>query len=55
MVVLAATDLRLDTNWVDFLLIAIYFVFVLGIGVMARRSVSSSLTSSCRDARSRRG
>jgi len=43
MVVLAATDLRLDTNWVDFLLIAIYFVFVLGIGVMARRSVSSSL------------
>ena len=43
MVVLAATDLRLDTNWVDFLLIAIYFVFVLGIGVMARRSVSTSL------------
>ena len=43
MVVLAATDLRLDTNWVDFLLIAVYFVFVLGIGVMARRSVSSSL------------
>ena len=43
MVVLAATDLRLDTNWVDFLLIAVYFVFVLGIGVMARRSVSTSL------------
>ena len=43
MVVLAASDLRLDTNWVDYLLIAIYFVFVLGIGVMARRSVSSSL------------
>ena len=43
MVVLAATDLRLDTNWVDFLIIATYFVFVLGIGVMARRSVSSSL------------
>jgi solute:Na+ symporter, SSS family len=43
MVVLAASDLRLDTNWVDFLLIAVYFAFVLGIGVMARRSVSSSL------------
>src|ERR1700704_1945064 len=42
MVVLA-TDLRLDTNWVDYLLIAVYFVFVLGIGVMARRAVSSSL------------
>ena len=43
MVVLAASDLRLDTNWVDYLLIGVYFVFVLGIGVMARRSVSSSL------------
>ncbi len=43
MVVLAASDLRLDTNWVDYLLIAVYFVFVLGIGVMARRAVSSSL------------
>ena len=43
MVVLAASDLRLDTNWVDYLLIGVYFAFVLGIGVMARRSVSSSL------------
>jgi solute:Na+ symporter, SSS family len=42
MVVLA-TDLRLDTNWVDYLLIGVYFVFVLGIGVMARRAISSSL------------
>ncbi|MGI8434636.1 MAG: sodium:solute symporter family protein [Nocardioidaceae bacterium] len=42
---LAAGDsaLRLGTNWVDYLLIAIYFVFVLGIGIMARRAVSSSL------------
>ncbi len=38
-----AADLRLDTNWVDYLLIAVYFVFVLGIGIMARRAVSSSL------------
>src|SRR3954452_14868716 len=38
-----ATNLRLDANWVDFGLIAIYFVFVLGIGIMARRSVSTSL------------
>ncbi|GGF37659.1 solute:Na+ symporter, SSS family protein [Marmoricola endophyticus] len=35
--------LRLGTNWVDYLVIAIYFVFVLGIGIMARRAVSSSL------------
>jgi solute:Na+ symporter, SSS family len=44
-VILAATDtsLRLGTDWVDYLLIATYFVFVLGIGLMARRAVSSSL------------
>ncbi len=39
----AESALRLDTNWVDYLLIAIYFAFVLGIGILARRSVSSSL------------
>ncbi|GAB3658164.1 sodium:solute symporter family protein [Nocardioides korecus] len=39
----AATSLRLDTNWVDYLLIGVYFVFVLGIGIAARRSVSSSI------------
>ena len=38
-----AADLRLDANWVDYLLVAIYFGFVIGIGIMARRSVSSSL------------
>ncbi|WP_310965044.1 sodium:solute symporter family protein [Nocardioides terrisoli] len=38
-----ATSLRLDASWVDYLLVAVYFLFVLGIGVMARRSVSSSL------------
>ena len=43
--ILAAADsgLRLDANWVDYLLIALYFVFVLGIGLAARRSISSSL------------
>ncbi len=38
-----AANLRLDANWVDYLLVAVYFVFVIGIGIMARRSVSSSL------------
>ncbi|NYF98106.1 sodium:solute symporter family protein [Janibacter cremeus] len=37
------STLRLDANWVDYLLIGIYFAFVLTIGVMARRSVSTSL------------
>ena len=41
--VLAASELRLDANWIDYVLVAIYFVFVLGIGIMARRSISSSL------------
>jgi SSS family solute:Na+ symporter len=43
IVAVANTDLRLGTNWVDYLLIGTYFVFVLGIGIMARRAVSSSL------------
>src|SRR3954452_20342784 len=38
-----AADLRLDANWVDYLLVALYFGFVIGIGIIARRSVSSSL------------
>ncbi|MFC4855152.1 sodium:solute symporter family protein [Actinophytocola glycyrrhizae] len=38
-----AADLRLDANAVDFVLLAIYFVLVLGIGYMARRHVSSSI------------
>ncbi|HET9860306.1 MAG TPA: sodium:solute symporter family protein [Nocardioidaceae bacterium] len=43
--IFAATEqqLRLDANWVDYLLVGIYFAFVLGIGIMAKRSVSSSL------------
>ncbi|MBN9738575.1 MULTISPECIES: sodium:solute symporter family protein [unclassified Pseudonocardia] len=35
--------LRLNPNLVDYLLVAFYFVLVLGIGYAARRSVSSSL------------
>jgi SSS family solute:Na+ symporter len=42
-VVLAATSFRLDANWVDYTLVAIYFVFVLTIGIIARRSISSSI------------
>ena len=37
------SDTLIDANWLDYLLVAIYFGFVLGIGVMARRSVSDSL------------
>ncbi|MGA9347121.1 MAG: sodium:solute symporter family protein [Nocardioidaceae bacterium] len=39
----AGSSLRLDANVVDYLLIALYFVFVLGIGLLARTQVSSSL------------
>ncbi|MGO1167654.1 MAG: sodium:solute symporter family protein [Janibacter sp.] len=41
--VIAESTLRLDASWVDYLLIGIYFAFVLGIGLMARRQVSTSL------------
>jgi len=41
--VLAGADLRLDAGPIDYALLVIYFAVVLGIGVMARRSVSSSL------------
>jgi SSS family solute:Na+ symporter len=41
--VLAQTDLRLDANALDYVLVAFYFVLVLGIGLVARRSISSSL------------
>ncbi|MEU5693639.1 sodium:solute symporter family protein [Actinosynnema sp. NPDC020468] len=43
MPVLAEADLRLDAGPLDYALLAVYFVFVLGIGFLARRSVSSSL------------
>jgi solute:Na+ symporter, SSS family len=43
MYVLASSILRMNATWVDYLLIAVYFVFVLGIGLSARASVSSSI------------
>ena len=38
-----ASDTLIDANPVDYLIVAIYFAFVLGIGLMARRQVSDSL------------
>lgn len=35
--------LRLDATWVDYLLVLIYFLFVLGIGWMAKSKVSNSI------------
>jgi SSS family solute:Na+ symporter len=43
MVLAADAQLRLDASWVDYLLVALYFGFVLGIGLLARRSVSTSI------------
>ena len=43
MLLAAENQLRLDANWVDYLLVAIYFGFVLGIGLLARRSISTSI------------
>jgi SSS family solute:Na+ symporter len=42
-VLLADANFRLDAQAVDYVLLGVYFVIVLGIGFMARRSVSSSL------------
>jgi SSS family solute:Na+ symporter len=41
--VLADAPLRLHAGTIDYILVATYFVLVLGIGFIARRSVSSSL------------
>ena len=35
--------LRLNLGWLDYVLVAIYFVFVIGIGFIARSQISSSL------------
>lgn len=43
MRVLADANLRLDANAVDYILLALYFVLVLGIGYMARKHVSTSI------------
>ena len=41
--VAAASNLRIDAHLIDYLLVGFYFLIVLGIGLIARRSVSSSL------------
>ncbi|MFD4711179.1 sodium:solute symporter family protein [Streptomyces sp. NPDC058430] len=43
MTELLAAGLRLDASAVDYAFIGVYFVFVLGIGALTRRSVTSSL------------
>jgi SSS family solute:Na+ symporter len=40
---LAASDVRLDTNALDFAILGVYFVTVLGIGFVAKRYVKTSL------------
>jgi SSS family solute:Na+ symporter len=40
---LAATEIRLDTKPVDYVILAIYFVAVLGIGFAAKRYIKTSL------------
>ncbi|MER5375253.1 sodium:solute symporter family protein [Streptomyces sp. NPDC002553] len=42
-VVPLAAELRLPTNWLDYTILGIYFVVVLGIGFAARRSVKTTL------------
>ncbi|MEW9527755.1 sodium:solute symporter family protein [Microbispora sp. NPDC049125] len=41
--VLAAQDLRLDVNVLDYAILALYFLVVLGIGFAAKRAVKTSL------------
>ncbi|WP_151548761.1 MULTISPECIES: sodium:solute symporter family protein [Corynebacterium] len=41
--IVAESALRLDATWVDYAIVALYFVFVLGIGWAARSKVSSSI------------
>ena len=41
--VLGAAEIRLDTNLVDYAILAIYFVAVLGIGFAAKRYIKTSL------------
>ena len=38
-----AAELRLPVDWLDYTILAVYFVVVLGIGFAARRSVRTSL------------
>ena len=43
LTVLGAAEIRLDTNLVDYAILAIYFVAVLGIGFAAKRYIKTSL------------
>lgn len=36
-------DLRLDAQWIDYAIIALYFIFVLGVGWYAKRGISTSI------------
>ncbi|UYG17782.1 sodium:solute symporter family protein [Brachybacterium huguangmaarense] len=36
-------SVRLDAHWIDYLIVALYFVFVLGVGWYAKRGVSNSI------------
>src|SRR5436189_170168 len=40
---LAASDVRLDTNALDFAILGVYFVTVLGVGFIAKRYIKTSL------------
>ncbi|NNM47093.1 sodium:solute symporter family protein [Knoellia koreensis] len=42
-VLVPAADTLIDANWLDYVLVAVYFAFVLGIGFLARRQVSDSI------------
>src|SRR5262245_60238200 len=41
--VTAMADTIIDANWVDYLVVFMYFFVVLGIGVLARRQISDSV------------
>lgn len=36
-------DIRLDATWIDYVIVALYFAFVLGVGWFAKQGVSSSI------------
>ncbi|GAA1639286.1 sodium:solute symporter family protein [Georgenia ruanii] len=40
---LGSPALRIDARWIDLVIIVVYFVFVIGIGLAARRRVSTSI------------
>jgi solute:Na+ symporter, SSS family len=42
LVILAADNLKLDVNGLDYFILAVYFVVVISIGVMARRAIATS-------------